>query len=55
MSVINVETDKPPIMVIPSGDHISEPIDLLTAIGTIAKIVVSVVIKTGRNRERPAS
>ena len=45
INVTIVETDKPPITVIPSVFHISEPVLLLNAIGSIPKIVVKVVIK----------
>ena len=38
----------------PNGRHISAPSPCPTAIGTIPRIVVSVVINTGRKRLRPA-
>ena len=48
---MNVATSKPPITVIPNGDHISDPIPVLVAIGSMPRIVVNAVIKTGRKRE----
>lgn len=52
--VISVETESPHATVIPIGRHISEPSPVPIAIGIIPKTVVSVVINTGRKRERPA-
>jgi hypothetical protein len=48
-----VEKVIPPIMEIPSDFHISDPCPVPIARGTIPRIVVRVVINTGRNLERP--
>jgi len=53
--VISNETVNPPIMVIASGIHNSDPMLLLKSIGIIARMVVSDVISTGRNLDLPAS
>ncbi len=50
-----VENVRPPITATPIGRHISEPSPLPIAIGTMPRMVVSVVITTGRRRERPPS
>ena len=52
--VTRVEMARPPIMATLSGDQSSEPVALDKAIGSMPKIVVRVVISTGRRRWRPA-
>ena len=52
--VTTVEKVKPPKIAIAIGRHISEPLPFVTIIGIMAKIIVSEVISTGLNRERPA-
>ena len=48
-----VEMVKPPITVIAMGFHISEPSEADNAKGVIPKMVVMVVINTGRKRDLP--
>src|SRR5574344_679425 len=45
-----VDTVKPPITAIPNGRHMAAPCPWLIAIGIIPRIVVRVVISTGRKR-----
>ncbi len=52
--VMIVEKIIPPITATPIGRQVSEPSPVLTAIGTIPRMVVSEVINTGRRRERQA-
>jgi len=51
---MSVDTTRPPITDIPKGRQISEPNPVLTAIGTIPKMVVRDVINTGLNLDFPA-
>jgi hypothetical protein len=53
-NVSNVVAIRPPMTVMAIGARISDPCDVLMAIGSIPRIVVKAVIRTGRNRTAQA-
>ena len=51
--VIRVEKINPPITEMPMGLHISDPSPVLSARGSMPRIVVKAVINTGRSLDLP--